>query len=187
MISPLPKNRNFSLESEDEARLVDEAKQGNKSAFEKLYNLNVARVYAICFRIIQQERRAEELTQDVFVKVWENLHAFRSESMFSTWIYKVAVNTSLLELRSRKRWLKRFRSFSDLLTFDKKIFISQGNSIDLEKAISYLPQKARLVFVLHDVEGYKHEEISGLLSVSVGNSKAQLHRARKLLRESLQK
>jgi RNA polymerase sigma-70 factor (ECF subfamily) len=107
--------------------------------------------------------------------------------MFSTWVYKIAVNTSLIELRTRKRWFARFKSLSNMLNFDKINSISMSTSIDLEKAISYLPEKAKLVFILHDIEGYKHEEISEILSVTSGTTKAQLHRARKLIREAMEK
>lgn len=186
MVSPI-KNREYSLDSDVEDLLIKQAKEGDTNAFEKLYRMNVSRVYAICLRISSDKMRAEELTQDVFVKVWEKLSSFRGDSLFSTWLYKIAVNTSLMELRSRKRWFARFINFSDLLNFDKKISISMGTSIDLEKAVSYLPEKARLVFILHDVEGYKHDEISEILSVTTGTTKAQLHRARKLLREAMEK
>jgi len=180
-------NRDYSLDSDEEDLLIKQAKEGDTNAFEKLYRMNVSRVYATCLRISSDKTRAEELTQDVFVKVWEKLSFFRGESLFSTWLYKIAVNTSLIELRSRKRWFARFKNLSELLNFDKKISISVGNSIDLEKAVSYLPEKARLVFILHDVEGYKHDEISEMLSVKSGTTKAQLHRARKLLREAMEK
>ncbi len=186
MVYPIT-NRDYSLDSDSEDLLIKQAKEGDTNAFEKLYRMNVSRVYAICLRISTNKTRAEELTQDVFVKVWEKLSSFRGESLFSTWLYKIAVNTSLIELRSRKRWFARFKNFSDLLNFDKKVSISMGASIDLEKAVSCLPEKARLVFILHDVEGYKHDEISEILSVTSGTTKAQLHRARKLLREALEK
>ncbi|MDO8548697.1 MAG: RNA polymerase sigma factor [Ignavibacteria bacterium] len=175
------------MNSDAEDLLIKQAKEGDNNAFEKLYRMNVSRVYAICLRISSDKTRAEELTQDVFVKVWEKLNSFRGDSLFSTWLYKIAVNTSLIELRRRKRWFARFINFSDLLNFDKKVSISMGTSIDLEKAVSYLPEKARLVFILHDVEGYKHDEISKILSVTSGTTKAQLHRARKLLREAMEK
>jgi len=180
-------NRDHRLDIEEESLLLKQAKEGDTSAFEKLYRVNVARVYSVCLRISSDKTRADELTQDVFVKVWEKLSSFRGESRFSTWLYKIAVNTSLIELRSRKRWFMRFKNFSDLLNFDKKVSISVSNSIDLEKAVSFLPEKARLVFILHDVEGYKHDEISEMLSVKSGTTKAQLHRARRLLREAMEK
>jgi len=178
---------NQKVSNKEEAALVQRAKEGDKDAFKKLYHNNAPRVFAICMRIIPDKDTATELTQDVFVKVWENLNSFREESLFFTWLYKIAVNTSLLELRKRKRWLARFKNFSDLLNFDKKVSISVNTTIDLDNAVSYLPKKARLVFVLHDIEGYKHDEIAELLSVKSGTTKAQLHRARKLLREALEK
>jgi RNA polymerase sigma-70 factor (ECF subfamily) len=185
MVSPII-NREYSLDSDSED-LVNQAKDGSTYAFEKLYRQNVSRVYSICLRICLDKIKAEELTQDVFVTVWEKINSFRGESLFSTWLYKIAVNVSLLELRKRKRWLARFKYFSDLLNFDKKVSISMGSSIDLEKAVAHLPERARLVFILHDVEGYKHHEISEMLSVKSGTTKAQLHRARKLLREAMEK
>jgi len=186
MVIPI-KNNIYNLNNEEESFLISKAKEGDTNAFEKLYRINVSRVYAVCLRISCDKRRAEELTQDVFVKAWENLNSFREESLFFTWLYKIAVNTSLLELRKRKRWLARFKNFSDLLNFDKKVSISVNTTIDLDNAVSYLPKKARLVFVLHDIEGYKHDEIAELLSVKSGTTKAQLHRARKLLREAMEK
>jgi RNA polymerase sigma-70 factor (ECF subfamily) len=180
-------NRDYRLDIEEESLLLKQAKEGDTNAFEKLYRVNVSRVYSVCLRISSDKTRADELTQDVFVKVWEKLSSFRGESRFSTWLYKIAVNTSLIELRSRKRWFMRFKNFSDLLNFDRKVSISVSNSIDLEKAVSFLPEKARLVFILHDVEGYKHDEISEMLSVKSGTTKAQLHRARRLLREAMEK
>lgn len=186
MVLPI-KNIDYSLDNEEESRLISEAKSGDKSAFEKLYRMNVSRIYAICFRISADRLKAEELTQDVFVKVWEKLNTFKGDSKFSTWIYRIAVNTSLLELRKRKRWFARFRNFSELLNFDKKVSISVGNSIDFENAISFLPEKARLIFIMHDIEGYRHNEIAKILFVKTGTTKAQLHRARKLLREALEK
>jgi RNA polymerase sigma-70 factor, ECF subfamily len=186
MVLPI-ENINFSLDNDEDLQLVSRAKSGDKAAFEKLYRTNVSRIYTICLRISADRIKAEELTQDVFVKVWEKLNTFKGESKFSTWIYRIAVNTSLLELRNRKRWFARFRNFSMLLNFDKKVSISIGNSIDLENAISFLPEKARLIFIMHDIEGYKHDEIAKILSVKTGTTKAQLHRARKLLREALEK
>jgi RNA polymerase sigma-70 factor, ECF subfamily len=185
MVYPI-RNKTYNSVTE-ESFLIKKAKEGNTNAFERLYRINLRRVYAVCLKISSDKNRAEELTQDVFVKAWENLSSFREESLFSTWIYKIAVNTSLLELRKRKRWYSRFKNFGELLNFDKKVSISLSTSIDLNKAVSCLPEKARLVFVLHDVEGYRHDEIAELLSVKTGTSKAHLHRARKLLREALEK
>jgi RNA polymerase sigma-70 factor (ECF subfamily) len=186
MVFPI-KNNQYNFNSDEESLLISRAKDGDTGAFEKLYRKNVSRVYAVCLRISSDKITANELTQDVFVKAWENLNSFRGESLFSTWLYKIAVNESLLNLRKRKRWFSRFKNFSDLLNFDKKVSISLSESFDLENAISFLPEKARLVFILYDIEGYRHEEIAELLSVKSGTTKAQLHRARKLLREAMEK
>lgn len=180
-------NKFYTVNKDDEDLLITRAKEGDTNAFEILYRNNVSRVYSVCFRISSDKRLAEELTQDVFVKAWEKLKFFRGESLLSTWLFRIAVNASLLEMRKRKRWFARFKTFSDLLNFDKKVFISLNTSIDIDKAIAYLPEKARLVFILHDIEGYKHDEISELLSVKSGTTKAQLHRARKLLRKAIER
>lgn len=169
----------------NEFLIVNEARSGNHNAFEELYKKNVNRIYAICLRLIADRKRAEELTQDVFVRAWENLNTFRGESLFSTWLYRLAVNVVLVDIRSAKRRSLRFLKLSDVFKFNKKHEHNPQNSIDLEKAIAGLPEKARMIFVLHDVEGYKHEEISGMLGIAEGTTKAQLHRARKLLREVL--
>lgn len=171
----------------DESLCISSAKQGDHSAFKELYNRNVGRVYAVCLRILKSKDKAEELTQDVFVSAWNNLNNFREESLFSTWLHRIAVNMVLVSLRNEKRRLSRFVSInSKINNVLSKIHLT-GDSIDLEKAISILPEKARIVFLLHDVEGYKHEEISEVMKIAVGTSKAQLSRARKILREALDK
>lgn len=182
-----PAYRNRSMTESDELILVNEAVAGNHNAFKVLYERNVNRIFAICFRLIADRKRAEDLTQDVFVRAWENLNSFRGESMFSTWLYRLAVNVVLVDIRSVKRRSFRFLKLGDLIKFHKKTEHNPHNTIDLESAISNLPEKARMIFVLHDVEGYKHEEISGMLGIAEGTTKAQLHRARKLLREVLVK
>lgn len=168
-----------------ESSMVREAQTGSHSAFEQLYRQNVARIYAVCLRLIADRNRAEELTQDVFVRAWDNIGSFRGESLFSTWLYRLAVNVVLLEMRSAKRRSLRFFRLGDILKFKRREEHSPLTTIDLEKAVALLPEKARLVFVLHDVEGYKHKEISEILGIASGTAKAQLHRARKLLREVL--
>jgi RNA polymerase sigma-70 factor, ECF subfamily len=175
------------LTSEEETLLIKRTLKGDNSAFEQLYRVNVSAVYAVCLRVSANKEKAEELTQDVFVKAWEKLNSFRGESLFSTWLFRIAVNISLAELRSRKRWFSRFKYLGDIFNLESKFSVLPENSIDLEKAISYLPEKARIVFVLHDIEGYKHEEIAGMISKTTGTTKAQLHRARKLLKEALKK
>lgn len=171
----------------DEALLVKQAKDGDHSAFEELYKLNVNKIYAVSLRISADESAAEDITQDSFVKAWLSLRSFQGESMFSTWLYRIAVNTSLIYLRKKKRKLTQFLSLSSLIKLDKRPGLFNPESMDIEKAVSRLPEKARLVFILHDVEGFRHNEIAEMMNISSGTTKAQLHRARKLLREDLER
>lgn len=171
----------------EEARLVRRAQAGDLSAFEELYRLNVGKVYGLCLRMSAEPSLAEELTQDVFVRAWEKLGSFRGESAFSSWLYPLAVNVALSERRSRRRREGRVMSTDDLTPFEPKDRPAPEAGFDLERAMATLPPGARAVFVLHDVEGYHHEDIARLLGVATGTSKAQLHRARKLLREALRR
>jgi RNA polymerase sigma-70 factor (ECF subfamily) len=171
----------------EEARLVARAQAGDLSAFEELYRRNVRKVHALCFRMASDPSLAEELTQDVFVRAWEKLGSFRGESAFSSWLYPLAVNSALSERRARRRRDARIFATDDLTRFDRpKAVPAAEDGFDLERALRGLPPGARAVFLLHDVEGYRHEEIAGLLGVAEGTSKAQLHRARRLLREALE-
>jgi RNA polymerase sigma-70 factor (ECF subfamily) len=166
--------------------LVRRAQDGDVSAFEQLYRDNVERVFALCLRMAADRAKAEELTQDVFVRAWERLGSFEGRSAFSTWLHRMAVNVVLGEKRSAGARNARVMVTDDLEAFDRPRLTSDpGTRMDLERAIAGLPPGARTVFVLHDVEGYKHEEIGRMHGWAVGTCKAQLHRARKLLREAL--
>lgn len=161
---------------------------GDRRAFEQLYRLHVGRVYALCLRIAADSGRAEELTQDVFVRVWEMIGSFRGESAFSSWLHRVTVNVVLVDIRSNRRRSARVFVTDDLTAYDTTETESPpGAALDLESAIASLPPQARTTFVLHDIEGYRHEEIAELMGLATGTSKAQLHRARKLLKEVLGK
>lgn len=167
--------------------LVRRAQSGDVRAFEKIYRDHEGRVFAVCLRMIGDNSRAEELTQDVFVRAWEMLATFRGESALSSWLHRVAVNIVLVSIRSERRYQDRVRTVDDLEQFDRENSLSRpGESLDLEKAIARLPSQARAIFVLHDIEGYRHEEIAKSMGIAVGTTKAQLHRARKLLREALE-
>jgi RNA polymerase sigma-70 factor (ECF subfamily) len=171
-----------------ELTLVERAKGGDTAAFEELYRLNVRRIYALCFRLAGEPSLADELTQDVFVRAWQKLSSFRGESAFSSWLYPLAVNVALSERRSRRRRLDRVFAVEDPVALERPApRPSPETAFDLDRAMAALPPGARSVFVLHDVEGLKHEEIADVTKVAVGTSKAQLHRARKLLREALRK
>jgi len=172
-----------------EAELVRRAQAGDRNAFEQLYRDNVRRVYALCYRMAGTADLAEELAQDVFVRAWQKLGSFRGESAFSSWLHPLTVNVALSERRSRRRRVARVMTTDDLTEFERPGPPTRSDGpesgFDLERALATLPPGARAVFVLHDVEGYKHEEIARLTGVATGTSKAQLHRARKLLREAL--
>lgn len=160
------------------------------AAFETLYRDNERRVFGLCLRMSSNPSLAEELTQDVFVRAWRKLSSFRGDSAFSSWLYPIAVNTALSERRSRVRRTSRVFATDDLTPFEKAPEVKQAGpeaGFDLEAAMKELPPGARAVFVLHDVEGYRHAEIAQMMDIAVGTSKAQLHRARALLREALQR
>ena len=166
------------------------AAAGDRAAFERLYRKHVGRVYSLCARMVADRARAEELTQDVFVRAWEKLHLFRGDSSFATWLHRLAVNVVLNDRKSEGRRRTRFEEEDEEQGMDGFIGVlgmplAPGDLLDLEKAITRLPPGARRVFTLHDVEGYKHEEIAEMLGVTTGATKAQLHRARMLLREAL--
>jgi RNA polymerase sigma-70 factor (ECF subfamily) len=166
--------------------LVTRATRGEVDAFEELYRDNVGRVYLLCLRMCGDPSLAEELAQEAFVRAWEKLGTFRGESAFSTWLHRVTVNVVLGERRSTARREARLKSVGDDLPADLSASEpSHGHSLDLEKSIAALPDGARMVFVLHDVEGYRHKEIARLTGLAEGTSKAQLHRARRLLRKAL--
>ena len=169
-----------------ERALVERAAQGDVGAFEEIYRANSGRVYALCLRMSGDPVLAEELAQEACVHVWTKLGSFRGASAFSTWLHRVTVNVVLGHRRSRMRREARVTTSSDLEAHNHVAPAPPvGVAVDLERAIASLPDGARTVFVLHDVEGYRHREISRLAGIAVGTSKAQLHRARHLLRKAL--
>jgi RNA polymerase sigma-70 factor, ECF subfamily len=178
---------NESKGGESSAALVGRAQNGDVDAFELIYNEHSGRVYALCLRLMGGEQTAAtELMQDVFVRAWKNLGKFRGESAFSSWLHRLAVNAMLENARSDKRRVARVLPMEDTSQIGA---LAQGDSpelrIDLERAIARLPAGARMAFVLHDIEGYRHKEIAEQLGIAVGTVKAQLHRAHKLLIQAL--
>jgi RNA polymerase sigma factor (sigma-70 family) len=172
---------------EEDHALVRAAGSGDMRAFESLYRKHSRRIYAVLWRLCGHEARAEDLVQEAFVRAWQALPGFRFESAFSTWLHRLAVNTALMDMRSR--------SGGEALETDDAALEFQATAdsaghrtalgLDLERAVATLPPRARAVLVLHDIEGWKHEEIAAELGMAVGSSKAQLHRARNLLRKRL--
>lgn len=154
-------------------------------AFERLYREHVGRIHALCLRMVGDDV-AEDLTQEVFIRAWNKLGTFKGNSKFGTWLHRLAINHVL----SRRETLRRRQSHQAhgeglLSRLAAPVRRSSGHAMDLERAIGELPERARDVFVLYDVEGYSHDEIAETLGVSVGTSKSQLHRARMLMRKHL--
>jgi RNA polymerase sigma-70 factor (ECF subfamily) len=164
------------------------AQSGDEGAFQRLYQEHSGRVYALCLRLSGDAVRAGELTQDVFVRLWEKLPTFRGESLFSSWLHRLAVNVVLTGRRTDWRRENRVRVVDDPDALGAvALSAPPGLKLDLEQAIAALPPGARTVFVLHDIEGYEHQEIATLAGIAPGTSKAHLFRARRLLREVLER
>ena len=178
------------LEAVSEAQpssLVERAQRGERGAFESLYHEHVGRVHALCLRMSGDRGRAEELTQDVFVRAWSRLDSFRGDAAFGTWLHRIAVNAVLQKRRSDRRREQRIET-RELLEGEASVTRERpAEQLDLERAVAGLPEGAKAVFLLHDVHGYKHHEIADMMGIAVGTTKAQLHRARRLLREALEK
>ena len=161
------------------------AARGDQSAFERLYRTHVARIHSLTRRMLSSQE-ADEVTQDIFVRTWQKLGQFRGESAFSTWLHRLAVNV-VIE-RRRTFAIQRERIADDPAALDY-VTVAPARAdltVDFENALEQLPAGAREIFVLHDVEGYKHREIAGMLEITSGTSKRQLHRARMLMRKHLQ-
>ncbi|HEV8398472.1 MAG TPA: RNA polymerase sigma factor [Gemmatimonadales bacterium] len=166
--------------------LVRRAQAGDQTAFRDLYQQLAGRVYALCLRLTGDAGAAEERTQDVFVRAWDKLRSFRGESLFSSWLHRLAVNVVMNERRTTIRREQRVTPMAAPEVLERgKGEPTVGLRIDLERAIAALPEGAREVFVLYDIEGYSHAEIGEMTGIAEGTSKAQLFRARQLLREKL--
>ena len=162
------------------------AASGDSHAFERLYRVHVARIHSLARRMLSEDE-ADEVTQDVFVRAWQKIGTFRGESAFGTWLHRLAVNVILAkrsELGTRRR---RYHEDDAPLELVPSRSTMGDETIDFEEALSRLPDGAREVFVLHDVEGYRHEEIAEMLGTVAGTSKSQLHRARMALRRHMER
>ena len=194
-----PANDGFDRAAD--ARLIESARAGDVAAFEQVYRREVGRVYALCLRMTADAQRARELTQTVFVRAWDRLGSFRGDSQLSSWLHRIAVNEVLIDARTERRRRARVVLAEDEGAASEEsdepdrrdaprstgitLPVDTESRIDLERAIAKLPPGARTVFVLHDIEGYRHEEISRMTGSAEGTLRAQLHRARKLLMEAL--
>jgi RNA polymerase sigma-70 factor (ECF subfamily) len=176
-----------------EQEVIHGAKQGDPNCFESLYNQHKRHVYALCFRITRNTAEAEDLTQEVFLQLFRKVATFRGDSAFSTWLHRVAVNVALMHLRRKTLPLAPEPLDSQSPDGAKKEIGAADETlavaidrINLERSVNRLPPGYRVVFLLHDVEGYEHKEIAQMMRCSVGNSKSQLHKARLKLRTHLQ-
>ena len=168
----------------DESALIEQAQRSNARAFEALYRLHIDKVYGICLRMTGNVSEAEDCAQEAFIQAWNKLEKFRGDSAFSTWLHRIAVNSVLGRMRKSKREQDRIMAVTEsapptVTTADT------GDMRDLSEAVDRLPQGARHVFVLHAVYGYSHDETGEMLGIAAGTSKAQLHRAKRLLAQQL--
>jgi RNA polymerase sigma-70 factor (ECF subfamily) len=160
------------------------AASGDASAFERLYRGHLARIHSLVRRMLSDDD-ADEVTQDVFVRAWQKLGTFRGESAFGTWLHRLAINLILGRRESLGIRRKRYVEGETVLELVPGRRAAPETAMDMETAIGLLPDGARQVFVLHDIEGYRHEEIASMLGLAAGTSKSQLHRARMTLRRHL--
>ena len=171
-----------------ESELVREAQAGSDDAFERLYRKHGRRIYALCLRMVSDPDRAEELMQDAFVRAWNTIGSFQHRSAFGTWLHRLSVNVVLSDMRTQKRRASRELLPGELDEFERETKGAMPETrMDLERAIAALPSGAREVLVLHDIEGYRYREIADLIGVAEGTVKSQLSRARRLVREALQR
>ncbi len=185
--------RKSQSDKSSEAEYIEQAKQGNPEAFEALYHLHKRRVYSLCLRMTANTAVAEDLTQEAFLQLFRKIGTFRGESAFSTWLHRMAVNVVLMQLRKKGLAIVPLEDTVESEEEAPKKELGGpdarlAGSIDrlqLQRAIEELPPGYRSIFVLHDVEGYEHNEIAEIVGCSVGNSKSQLHKARLKLRELL--
>lgn len=169
--------------SENDREAVRKAQTGDPDAFEAVYRAHAGRVYALCLRMSGNAAEARELMQDVFVRAWERLATWRGEAAFSTWLHRLAVNVVLMKWRSDGR--HGATDTGDVIDALPARSAPEGLRMDLEAAIAALPPGCRQVLVLHDIEGFEHKEIGTMMGIKEGTSKAHLFRARRLLREAL--
>jgi RNA polymerase sigma-70 factor (ECF subfamily) len=180
----------------NQAEAIRRAQAGDPAVFEYLYRLHSRRVYALCLRMVKDAAEAEDLTQETFLLLFRKIHTFRGESAFSTWLHRLAVNLVLMRLRKKSLPSFSIEAIPDTddetaplrsleLGAPDPILEGAIDRLNLARCIQQLPAGFRKIFVLHDIQGYRHREIANLLGRSVGDSKSQLHKARKRLRESL--
>ncbi len=170
----------------DEADWISRAQQSDTRSFERLYRMHIDKIYGLCLRMTGNVAEAEDCAQEAFIQAWSKLDRFRGDSAFATWLHRIAVNAVLGRMRKSKREHDRIQVVADTAPAPASI-ADDGELRDLSDAVDRLPEGARHVFVLYAVYGYSHDEASKMLGIAPGTSKAQLHRARRLLAQQLEK
>lgn len=170
-----------TAKAESDVADVALAASGDAHAFERLYRAHVPRIHSLVSRMLDDDL-ADEVTQDIFVRAWQKLKTFRGEAAFGTWLYRVGINVILARRASLGKHRERYVDSDSSLEHLPSREEAPDTAMDFEGALGRLPEGARQVFVLHDIEGYRHAEIAGMLGVAEGTSKSQLHRARMTLR-----
>lgn len=180
--APIQNPGDVVILADSEAVLIAQSKQRNQNAFKRLYDKYLGKVYGLCLRMTGSRQLAEEATQEVFIQVWRKIDTFKGDSSFSTWLHSLTANTTISYMRKQKNWLQRMVHSDDYEEMAQQL--PAGAATDeqhLQACLARLPERARLVFVLHAIEGYRQEEIAISLGIAVGTVKAQFHRARELM------
>ena len=173
---------NVVFGNQSESALISKAKKGDKQAFRSLYDEHIGRVYALCYRLTGEKGLAEDASQEVFIQLWKKLGNFDGQSQFSTWLHSVTANITISYMRKQKGWVQRMLNLESS-GINEMPAEENCTNVDLEALVIRLPERARMVFVLHALEGYRHEDIANMLNMAVGSSKAQFFRAKHLLRD----
>ena len=162
--------------------LIQAVKNGDKQAYHLLYQRYVGQVYGLCYRLCAEKSLAEDACQEVFIQLWRKIGNYQGDSKFSTWLHTVTSHVTISYLRKQRGWWQRMINIDDAPEAES-LTQEPGTANDLETYIARLPERARIVFVLHAIEGFRHEEIAELTNMAVGSSKAQFHRAKQLIKE----
>lgn len=167
---------------DSEAMLIAQSKQRNQNAFKRLYDKHLGKVYGLCLRMTGNRALAEEATQEVFIQLWRKIDTFNGDSSFSTWLHSLTANTTISYMRKQKNWLQRMVHSDDYEQMAQQLPAAAATDEEhLQACLARLPERARMVFVLHAIEGLRQEEIATSLGIAVGTVKAQFHRARELM------
>ncbi len=176
----------YKFATKSEWDLIKAVQGGDKQAYNKLYQEYIGQVYGLCYRLTGDKTLAEDAAQEVFIQLWRKIGNFKGDSKFSTWLHTVTSNITISYIRKQKGWLQKMFNIEDSVAINAVGGLPEAeessSAVDLESYVARLPDRARIVFVLHAIEGYRHHEIAAMTNMAVGTSKAQFHRAKQLLK-----